>query len=137
VLKRWFIVSSAVFHKGHLEGPLNHFLRRFSQVRVFLCIRSQRKVFILGQNKESQTLLLHCITSTCSECSSCSLASLSVKLPLPFMPHLSLSFSVAFLIFLLFRWLSRSLILLFTSIELSVSWINQSLHSWSLLLWLQ
>ena len=83
-----------------MEGPKNPFLRRFSQVRVFSRIRSQRKVFILGQNKESQTLLLQGLTSPCSECSSYSLASLRVKFPLPFMPHLSLSLSIAVLIFL-------------------------------------
>lgn len=107
-LKRWSIVSISVVHIGHLEGPWNPFLSRFSQVRVFFLIRSHKKVLIFGNRRLSQTLSLHSTSSSCSSFSIMFLASLRVKLPLPFSPPLSLSFSSAFLIFLLVIMLLRS-----------------------------
>lgn len=132
-LNRWFMVSSSLLQSGHFEGPLKPFFPRFSHVSIFLYISSQRKVLIFGQLWESQTLLLQATLSTCSASSMHNRASLSVKLPPPWFPHLSLSLSSAFLIFLLSNMMFRLLEFIFPSPMFSISLFAQFLHAVSLL----
>lgn len=85
------------FQVGLCNPP---FLHKLSQVKVLFLIRSHRKVLIFDHRRLPQTLLHHGTASACFSFSIMFLDSFNEKSPLPLRPHLSLSSSSVFWIFL-------------------------------------